>query len=83
MSEDAVAKSDYNLYIIAYSVLWHCANHLSYTEFYDACCVQPSCTDLEGSENISIANSSTPQLLNNVEQFSVLQSAVSHNEELK
>ncbi|MEG4045200.1 NACHT C-terminal alpha/beta 1 domain-containing protein [Microcoleus sp. Pol17_C1] len=81
--EDAVAMSDCNLYIIAYSLLWHCANHLSYTEFYDACCVQPSCTDLEGSENISIANSSTPpQLLNNVEQFSVLQSAVSHNEEL-
>ncbi|MEG5033592.1 NACHT C-terminal alpha/beta 1 domain-containing protein [Microcoleus sp. AT3-D2] len=80
--EDAVAKSDKDLYIIAYSVLWHCANNLSYTEFYDACCVQPSCTDLEALENISIANSSTPQLLNNVEQFSVLQSAVSHNEKL-
>ncbi|MGB7890372.1 MAG: hypothetical protein WCF82_00355 [Microcoleus sp.] len=81
--EDAVAKLDTELYIIAHSVLWHCANHLSYTEFYDACCVQPSCTDLEGFENISIANSSTPQLLlNKVEQSSVLQSAVSHNEEL-
>ncbi|MEG4881834.1 NACHT domain-containing protein [Microcoleus sp. K1-B6] len=80
--EDAVAKSDPYLYIIAYSVLWHCANHLSYKEFYDACCVQPSCTDLEALENISIANSSTPQLLNKVEQSSVLQSAVSHNEEL-
>ncbi|MEG4999213.1 NACHT domain-containing protein [Microcoleus sp. B4-D4] len=81
--EDAVAKSDYNLHIIAYSVLWHCANHLSYTEFSDACCVQPSFTDLEAFENISIANSSTPQLLlNKVEQSSVLQSAVSHNEEL-
>ncbi len=80
--EDAVAKSDYDLYIIAYSVLWHCANHLSYTEFYDACCVQPSCTDLEVLENISVAHSSTPQLLNKVEQSSVLQSAVSHNEEL-
>ncbi|MEG5055327.1 NACHT C-terminal alpha/beta 1 domain-containing protein [Microcoleus sp. B13-B4] len=81
--EDAVAKSDHNLYIIAHSVLWHCANHLSYTEFSDACCVQPSFTDLEAFENISIANSSTPQLLlNKVEQSSVLQSAVSHNEEL-
>ena len=80
--EDAVAKSDPYLYIIAYSVLWHCANHLSYTEFYDACCVQPSCTDLEALENISVANSSTAQYLNIVEQSSVLQSAVSHNEEL-
>ena len=44
--EDAVATLDKDLYIIAHSVLWHCANHLSYTEFYDACCVQPSCTDL-------------------------------------
>jgi DNA polymerase III delta prime subunit len=59
--EDAVAKLDTDLYIIAHSVLWHCANHLSYTEFYDACCVQPSCTDLEGLENISVANSSTAQ----------------------
>ena len=80
--EDAVAKSDHNLYIIAHAVLWHCANHLSYTEFYDACCVQPSCTDLEALENISVANSSTAQYLNIVEQSSVLQSAVSHNEEL-
>jgi len=81
--EDAVTKLDKDLYIIiAYSVLWHCANHLSYTEFYDACCVQPSCTDLETLENISIANSSTAQYLNIVEQFSVLQSAVSHKEEL-
>ena|SRR6476469_5551302 len=80
--EDAVAKSDYDLYIIAHSLLWHCANHLSYTEFYDACCVQPSCTDLEAFENISLANSSTTQYLNIVEQFLVLQSAVSHNEEL-
>ncbi|MEG4202097.1 NACHT C-terminal alpha/beta 1 domain-containing protein [Microcoleus sp. Pol12A5] len=81
--EEAVAQSDHNLYIIAHSVLWHCANHLSYTEFSDACCVQPSFTDLEAFENISIANSSTPQLLlKKVEQSSVLQSAVSHNEEL-
>ncbi|MEG4089318.1 NACHT C-terminal alpha/beta 1 domain-containing protein [Microcoleus sp. Pol12B4] len=80
--EDAVAKLDTDLYIIAHSVLWHCANHLSYTEFYDACCVQPSCTDLEAFENISIANSSTPQLLKLVGQLSVIQSAVSHNEEL-
>ena len=80
--EDAVAKSDCNLYIITYSLLWHCANHLSYAEFYDACCVQPSCTDLEALENISVANSSTAQYLNIVEQLSVLQSAVSHNEEL-
>ncbi|MEG5046545.1 NACHT C-terminal alpha/beta 1 domain-containing protein [Microcoleus sp. B4-C1] len=80
--EDAVAKSDCNLYIIAYSLLWHCANHLSYTEFYDACCVQPSCTDLETLENISVANSSTARHLKLVEQLSVLQSAVSHNEEL-
>ncbi len=80
--EDAVTKLDKDLYIIAYSVLWHCANHLTYTEFYDACCVQPSCTDLEALENISIANSSTAQYLNIVEQSSVLQSAVSHNEEL-
>jgi len=80
--EDAVAKLHKDLYIIAYSVLWHCANHLSYTEFYDACCVQPSCTDLEALENISIANSYTAQHLNIVEQLSVLQSAVSHNEEL-
>jgi transcriptional regulator with XRE-family HTH domain len=80
--EDAVTKLDKDLYIIAYSVLWHCANHLSYTEFYDACCVQPSCTDLETLENISIANSSTAQHLKLVGQFSVLQSAVSHNEEL-
>lgn len=80
--EDAVAKSDCNLYIIAYSLLWHCANQLSYTEFYDACCVQPSCTDLEAVENISLANSSTAQYLNIVEQSSVLKSAVSHNEEL-
>lgn len=80
--EDAVAMSDCNLYIIAYSLLWHCANHLSYTEFYDACCVQPSCTDLEAFENISLANSSTTQYLNIVEQFLVLKSAVSHNEEL-
>jgi len=55
---------------------------LSYTEFYDACCVQPSCTDLEALENISVTNSSTAQYLNIVEQSSVLQSAVSHNEEL-
>ncbi|MEG4533838.1 NACHT C-terminal alpha/beta 1 domain-containing protein [Microcoleus sp. D2_18a_D3] len=80
--EDAVAKLDKDLYIIAHSLLWHCANHLSYTEFYDACCVQPSCTDLEALENISVANSSTAQYLNIVEQSSVLQSAVSHNEEL-
>lgn len=80
--EDAVANLDKDLYIIAHSVLWHCANHLSYTEFYDACCVQPSCTDLEAFENISIANSSTAQYLNIVEQSSVLQSAVSHNKEL-
>lgn len=80
--EDAVATLDKDLYIIAYSVLWHCANHLSYTEFYKACCVQPSCTDLEALENISVANSSTAQYLNIVEQSSVLQSAVSHNEEL-
>lgn len=80
--EDAVAKSDYNLHIIAYSVLWHCANNLSYTEFYDACCFQPSCTDLEALENISIANSSTAQHLKLVGQLSVIQSAVSHNEEL-
>lgn len=80
--EDAVAKSDCNLYIIAYSLLWHCANHLSYTEFYDACCVQPSCTDLEVLENISVANSSTVQHLKLVGQLSVIQSAVSHNEEL-
>ncbi|MEG4491074.1 NACHT C-terminal alpha/beta 1 domain-containing protein [Microcoleus sp. D3_18_C4] len=80
--EDAVAKLDNDLYIIVYSLLWHCANHLSYTEFYDACCVQPSCTDLEALENISVANSSTAQYLNIVEQLSVLQSAVSHNEEL-
>jgi len=80
--ENAVAKLDKDLYIIAHSLLWHCANHLSYTEFYAACCVQPSCTDLEALENISIANSSTAQRLNLVEQLSVLQSAVSHNEEL-
>jgi len=80
--EDAVSKSDYDLSIIAYSLLWHCANHLSYTEFYDACCVQPSCTDLEALENISIANSYTAQNLNLVEQSSVLQSVASHNEEL-
>ncbi|MEG5161983.1 NACHT domain-containing protein [Microcoleus sp. AT3-A2] len=80
--ENAVAKFDTDLYIIAHSVLWHCANHLSYTEFYDACCVQPSCTDLEAFENISLANSSTAQYLNIVEKFSVFKSAVSHNEEL-
>jgi hypothetical protein len=77
-----VYKSDYNLYIIAHSVLWHCVNHLSYTEFYDACCVQPSCTNLEAVGNISVVNSSTAQHLNLVELSSVLHSAVSHNEEL-
>lgn len=80
--EDAVANLDKDLYIIAHLVLGHCANRLSYKEFYDACCVQPSCTDLEALENISVANSSTAQYLNIVEQLSVLQSAVSHNEEL-
>lgn len=80
--EDAVANLDKDLYIIAHLVLGHCANRLSYKEFYDACCVQPSCTNLEALENISVANSSTPQLLQKVEQSSVLQSAVSHNEEL-
>ncbi|WP_442921687.1 hypothetical protein [Microcoleus sp. Aus8_D2] len=60
---------------MAHSVLWHCANQLSYTEFYDACCVQPSCTDLEVLENISVANSSTAQLLNLVEQSSPIDPA--------
>ena len=80
--EDSVANLDKDLYIIAHLVLGHCANRLSYKEFYDACCVQPSCTELEALENISVANSSTAQYLNIVEQLSVLQSAVSHNEEL-
>ena len=66
----------------AYDVIWHCAQNMSYPDFYDAWHSQPLTTHPEAPDNIPVGNSYTTQRLNFTQFPSIIRSAIAEDEEL-
>jgi hypothetical protein len=69
-------KDDVDRYFHCYGVIWHCAQKMSYPEFYSAWHCQPFTINEKASDNILVSNSNTTQLLNFAEFPEVLRSAI-------
>ncbi|MEG4067169.1 NACHT domain-containing protein [Microcoleus sp. Pol11C2] len=69
-------KDDVDRYFHCYGVIWHCAQNMSYPEFYSAWHSQPFTINAEASDNILVSNSNTTQLLNFAEFPEILRSAI-------
>ncbi|MBD3560312.1 HEAT repeat domain-containing protein, partial [Planktothrix sp. FACHB-1355] len=75
-------KNPAPLFEDAYYVIWHCAQNMSYPDFYRAWHNLPPCTHPEAPDNIPVGNSSTTQRLNFTQLPSILRSAIAEDEEL-
>ncbi|MBE9226902.1 NACHT domain-containing protein [Phormidium sp. LEGE 05292] len=64
-----------------YELVWHCAQNMSYPEFYKAW-HEPATTHLEALDNIQVGKSSITQKLNFTQLPSILDSAIAKDDEL-
>ncbi|MEG4403109.1 NACHT domain-containing protein [Microcoleus sp. N9_A4] len=69
-------KDDVDRYFHCYGVIWHCAQKMSYPEFYSAWHSQPFTINAKVSDNILVSKSNTNQVLNFAEFPEVLPSAI-------
>jgi DNA polymerase III delta prime subunit/transcriptional regulator with XRE-family HTH domain len=75
LSEE-IYKNDPHRFDACYEVLWHCAQKMSYPDFYRAWHSKPSTTHSEASQNIPVGNSITVQQLNFAQFPAILRSAI-------
>ncbi len=62
-AQDKVSNYDFTQWIVANNNVWHCAQRMSYPDFYSAWHSQPSIIHLETFNNNIIGNSTTTQHL--------------------
>ncbi|NEQ76293.1 MAG: NACHT domain-containing protein [Okeania sp. SIO2C9] len=62
--QDKVPNDNFTRYIAANEIVWHCAQHMSYPDFYNAWHSATSTTYPETTDNIPVINSTTTQHLN-------------------
>jgi hypothetical protein len=60
---DKVQDDDLGVYMFAHEIVWHCAQHMSYPEFYHAWNSPALITSSETPKNLPAGNTSTVQVL--------------------